>query len=370
MEKNNYGNHPITSPVVIGAASVVIVAGVVMASAIVTPLILAVFISIICAEPIGWLVRKRVPKSLAIFVVLLGLIATVGSVGILLGNSFSLFTKNIPEYTASLNNIFESTLSDLKIPDEYLSVEFIKENIDVSKVFGFTAGAIGQIVGILSNSLIILIVVVFILAESAAFGQKAKLLEKVYGKSLDFIDDFRKNVRRYLMLKTAISLVTGIFIAIWLEIIGVDFPLLWGALAFFLNFIPNIGSIVAAVPPTLLAFVQFGPSGAILSVIGFFIVNMGLGNILEPRIMGKGLSLSPLMVFLSLILWGAMLGIIGMFLAVPLTLILKIGFDQNESTRWISILMSSEKDVKRMCVDTNNANLKSKIILPDSVELK
>jgi AI-2 transport protein TqsA len=337
------------SPVVITAASIVIIAGVVAARAIITPLILAIFVSIICAQPVAWLIKKKIPQPLAIFLVLLGLIALVGSVGLLLGSSFYQFSKNIPTYTASLNSVFETTLDRFNIAEDFLSIDFLKEKIDVSKVFGFTAGAIGQLVSILSNSFIILLVTVFILAESSAFGLKAKLLEKIYGKPLDFLTDFRKSVRRYLSLKTVISFATGVFITIWLTIIGVDFALLWGVMAFFLNFIPNIGSIIAAIPPTFLALVQFGPSGVIFTVLGFFIVNTVFGNILEPRILGKGLSLSPLFVFLSLIVWGAMLGIIGMFLAVPLTLIMKIGFNQVEGTKWISILMSSEKDAKKMC---------------------
>jgi len=360
MENENKKHGYFASPVVITAASIVIIAGVVAARAIITPLILAIFVSIICAQPVAWLIKKKVPQPLAIFLVLLGLIAMVGSVGLLLGSSFNQFSKNIPIYAARLNIVFENTLADLNLTENGFTSEYIMEKIDISKIFGFTAGAIGEVISILSNSLIIFLITVFILAETKAFGIKARLLEKTYGKSLDFLSDFRQSVRRYLSLKTIISLATGVFITIWLTIIGVDFALLWGVMAFFLNFIPNIGSIISAIPPTFLALVQFGPSGAIFTVSGFFLVNTVFGNILEPRILGKGLSLSPLFVFLSLIVWGAMLGIIGMFLAVPLTLIMKIGFDQVEGTKWISILMSSEKDAKKMCDKKNN----EKLILP------
>jgi len=335
------------SPIVIAAASIIIIGGLVAARAIITPLILAIFVSIICAEPVGWLTKKKVPKALAIFLVLSGLIALVGVVGLLLGSSFNQFSKNIPLYTANLNIILETTLLNLRLPENFLSIDFIRETFDVSRIFGLTAGAIGQVISLLSNSIIILLVTIFILDEAASFGIKAKLIEKVTGKPLDFLNDFRHDVKRYLMLKTAISFATGFFIAIYLMIIDVDFPLLWGVIAFFLNFIPNIGSIVAAIPPTLLAFVQFGLSGAILCASGFLVINMVIGNYYDPRILGKGLSLSPLVVFVSLIFWGAILGIIGMFLAVPLTLVLKIWFDQEEGTKWISILLGSEKDAKK-----------------------
>jgi predicted PurR-regulated permease PerM len=143
-----------------------------------------------------------------------------------------------------------------------------------------------------------------------------------------------------MMIKTLTSLATGILIAIWLAIIGVDFPVLWGVVAFALNFVPNIGSIIAAIPAILLALIQLGIFPALHAAIAFLVVNLVIGNAIEPRIMGKGVGLSTLVVFLSLVFWGWVLGPIGMLLSVPLTMIVKIGLENNEGTQKIAVLLS------------------------------
>jgi predicted PurR-regulated permease PerM len=148
-----------------------------------------------------------------------------------------------------------------------------------------------------------------------------------------------RKINRYLAIKTMTSLATGIIVAIVLGIMGVDFPMLWGLLAFLLNFIPTIGSIIAAVPPVLLAMVQFNQGMAVGVAVLYTAVNMIIGNFLEPRFMGKGLGLSPLVVFLSLLFWGWLLGTIGMFLSVPLTMTVKIICDTRDDTKWVGVLL-------------------------------
>jgi len=150
----------------------------------------------------------------------------------------------------------------------------------------------------------------------------------------------------YFGTKALTSLVTGILVTISLAIIGVDFPLLWGFLAFLLNFIPNIGSIIAAIPAILLALVQLGFPSAIAVAIVFLIVNVLIGNVIEPRLMGKNLGLSPLIVFVSLIFWGYVLGTVGMLLATPLTMTIKIIFDNMEETKHLGLMMGDESSIK------------------------
>jgi predicted PurR-regulated permease PerM len=146
-------------------------------------------------------------------------------------------------------------------------------------------------------------------------------------------------VNTYLVIKTSISIATGFLVSIWLWILGVDFAPLWGLIAALMNFIPNVGSILAAIPAVLLAVVQLGIPDAALVAAGYIVVNVLMGNFLEPRFMGSGLGLSPLVVFLSLLIWGWMFGLAGMFLSIPLTMIAKIALEQNPSTRWIAILL-------------------------------
>ena len=154
-------------------------------------------------------------------------------------------------------------------------------------------------------------------------------------------DKFISNINRYMGIKTLTSVATGVIVALWLLILGVDYAMLWGLLAFLLNFIPSIGSILASIPAILLALIQLGTGSALLTGLGYLVVNIGIGTILEPRVMGHGLGLSALVVFLSIVFWGWVLGPVGMLLSVPLTMTLKIALNSKEDTRWIAVLLGS-----------------------------
>ncbi len=216
---------------------------------------------------------------------------------------------------------------------------------DASRLFALMRTLVASIGQVLTNGALILITMVFILLEMSGFPAKMKA---AFGESdaTDAQSNFRlvaMNIRRYVALKTVISLGTGIGIAVWLAIVGVDYPILWGLLAFLLNFIPNIGSIIAAIPAVLLAFLQLGIGSALATAGGFLVVNMVMANLIEPRVMGYGVGLSTLVVFVSLVFWGWVLGPVGMLLSVPLTVIFRIVLETSESTRWISILLGSER---------------------------
>ena len=190
----------------------------------------------------------------------------------------------------------------------------------------------------LANGVLVLMTVIFMLLEAS--GMPAKL-RTVLGPSRRFggFDSFVRNLQHYMAIKTIVSLITGLLVTLVLVVIGVDFPLLWGLLAFLLNYVPNIGSIIAAVPAVLLAMVQLGPWQALFAGLGYLAINLIMGNILEPRFMGHGLGLSPLIVFLSLLFWGWLLGPVGMLLSVPLTITAKIALDSHEDTRWVAVLL-------------------------------
>jgi len=147
------------------------------------------------------------------------------------------------------------------------------------------------------------------------------------------------SLNKYLAIKTIFSLATGILVGIWLFILGVDYPILWGLLAFLLNYVPNIGSIIAAIPACLVALIQLGPVYALSAALGYLVLNIAIGSILEPRFMGRGLGLSTLVVFLSLVFWGWVLGPVGMLLSVPLTMIVKIALEGRDDTRKMAILL-------------------------------
>ena len=161
-------------------------------------------------------------------------------------------------------------------------------------------------------------------------------------RSLSTIEKFSQSAKRYLVIKTLISAATGLVILLWLLILGIDYPVLWATLSFLMNYVPNIGPIIAALPVALLALVQLGVGSALLTVLGFVVVHIVLGNLIEPKVMGKGMSISPLVVFLSLIFWGWVLGPLGMILSVPMTSLVKIALESYKNTRGVAIMLGSD----------------------------
>ncbi len=192
---------------------------------------------------------------------------------------------------------------------------------------------------LLGDTFLILLVVVFMLLETATFSHKIEEAFPAGSSEMDRLNAFLKNINRYMVIKTWTSTGTGVIATIWLSIWGVDYALLWGLLTFLLNYIPNIGSIMAAVPPVLLALVTLGPWSAVAVAIGYLVINVTIGSFLEPRLMGRGLGLSTLVVFLSLLFWGWVLGPVGMILSVPLTMTMKIGLSSFDETQWLATML-------------------------------
>lgn len=341
-------NRSTTSNFIIAASIIIIIAGIMAADRIILPFILALFISIICAQPIIWLEKKKIPYGVAMLIVLVSLGLIFLFFGGIIGNSLARFTRDAPKYEENLRSIAVSTIDYLNAAGANINRQQLLKMVDPGKILSFTAGAVGDIGKVMSDSFIIMLVTIFMLLEVKSFMHKAELIEKMHGNSLKFLDKIGLSIRHYLSIKTVISLVTGFFIWIWLMVIGVDYAILWGVIAFLLNYIPNIGSIIAAAPTMLLALVQLGVGGMAWTGLGYLIFNLVMGSIVEPKIMGKGLGLSTLVVFLSLIVWGYILGTVGMFLSVPLTMTIKVILEQNKSTQWIAILLGTEKETKKM----------------------
>lgn len=336
------------SSALIGASIVIIIAGVMAADSIILPIILALFISIICAQPILWLEKRKIPYGVAMLIVLVGLGLLFMVFGGIIGKSLARFSSDAPKYEENLREITKSIINYLNNAGASIDTQQLLKMIDPGKILSFTAGAVGEIGQIMSDSFVIMLVTIFMLLEAKSFLLKADLIEKTHGNSLKYLDKIGASIRHYLSIKTVISLMTGLFIWIWLLVIGVDYAILWGLIAFLLNYIPNIGSIIAAAPTMLLALVQIGVGGMAWTGLGYLIVNMVMGNIVEPKIMGKGLGLSTLVVFLSLIIWGYIFGSVGMFLSVPLTMTIKVMLEQNESTKWVAVLLGTEEETKKM----------------------
>jgi predicted PurR-regulated permease PerM len=199
-------------------------------------------------------------------------------------------------------------------------------------------GTLVGLLSVLSKLLLVFLTIVFILFEAAGFPAK---LQAAFGEqeSSARFEKIKLEIQRYLGTKTVVSLATGGLAGAATAIVGVDFPLLWGALAFLLNYIPTLGSIIAAGPPLLLALIQLGPGHALAVAVSFLAINVVLGNLVEPYLMGRRLGLSTLVVFISLVFWGWIWGPVGMLLSVPLTMILKIMLENTEDLRWVAVLL-------------------------------
>ncbi len=333
-----------TSILVTLAALVVVIAGMKAASAIIVPFIFSIFIAIICSPLLSWLTRHKVPSVIAVLIILLAVLFTGFLLMLAVGTSIDLFSKALPGYQKNLQLQFNGFISWLATLGIEVSSTGIREAFNPGSAIGMVNKLLDGIGNLFTNAFLIIFTVLFILLEASSFPLKLKAITKQGSMNLDYVDHFLSGVQRYIGLKTITSFATGVLVTILLVIQGVDFPVLWGLLAFLLNYIPNIGSIIAAVPAVLLALIQFGVASAIGTAIGYLAINVIVGSVVEPRVMGKGMGLSVLVVFLSLIFWGWVFGPMGMILSVPLTMLVKLALESKESTRWISVLLGTGTD--------------------------
>ena len=324
------------------AAFVVVVAGMKAAEAILVPFLVAAFLALICGPPMFWLQRKGVPSAVALLIVVAVICGIAVGVGALVGSSFNDFTTALPTYQVRLQERIETLVVWMDELGIALPPNILSDVVNPGQIMQLVGRIVSGLGGLVANSFLITLTVVFILLEASSFPAKLRAAFGDAHGAFGRFDEVADNVNRYLAIKTAISLATGAVISVWMAVIGVDFPLLWGLLAFLLNYVPNIGSIIAAVPAVLLALIQLGPGPAGLAALGFLVVNFVMGNLVEPRFMGRGLGLSTLVVFLSLVFWGWVFGAVGMLLSVPLTMTVKIALDSREETRWIAVLLGSE----------------------------
>lgn len=343
-----------TNGFIISASLVVLIAGMMYAQSLVTSVLMALFISIICAQPIDWLKRKGVPQIGAIVLVFLAILLIAFGLGDIIAKSMSSFSKQVPVFEQNVNALEQSAMQFLNGIGLEVSPEELSGIFDPSRVMGLTAGVLGQLGSFMSNAFTIVFLVLFLLLELDSIPVKIRAIFGGQTGSLSYLNVIAMNIRHYLTIKTLTSLMTGVIVWIMLAIIGLDYAILWGLIAFLLNYIPNIGSFVAAVPAVLFAMIQLGTGGVIATIVVFVVANIVIGNVVEPRIMGKGLGLSTFVVFFSLIFWGFILGTVGMFLSVPLTIAIKIILEQYPSTKGFAIALGT-KDEAQHVLDVINS---------------
>jgi AI-2 transport protein TqsA len=278
-----------------------------------------------------------------LLVIFVGLVLTF-----LIGSSITDFSRTLPEYQQRITAEWGELIGWLN--NHGISVaDSIKEIVDPAAAVGLMSSILKGFGNVLTNAFLIILTVIFILAEAAGYTQNITGLNNTgsepspSGRQM-FSQVFVDKLRRYMSMKTIISMMTGVIIAVAMWLIGVDYPVLWGVLAFMLNFVPNIGSIIAAVPAVILTLVQLGLTSAVVVALVYVTVNVLIGSIIEPKYMGKGLGLSTLVVFVSLVFWGWVLGPVGMLLSVPLTITVKLALDSKPDTQWLGHLLGPAED--------------------------
>lgn len=321
------------------AAAVIVIAGLKSAAAMLVPFLLAIFIAVLSAPLMSWLTRHRVPQVLAVLLLVTGFLLVGSMLASFVGGTLNAFYSDMPLYEQKLQVLTSHGVTWLRSMGVEVADNVIREYVNPAVVMKTVASVFNGLGGVLTNTFLILFTVVFILLEASGFPQKVK---RAFGEetlAFDHFERFSLSVQQYLMIKTLVSFGTGLTVALVLALLGVDYWALWGLVAFLLNYIPNIGSIIAAVPAVLIALIQLGPGIALVTALVYVVVNMLFGNVIEPRLMGRSLGLSTLVVFLSLVFWGWILGPVGMLLSIPLTMVAKIALETRPQTRWIATLL-------------------------------
>lgn len=355
------------------ASLVIVVAGLREIKPIALPLVVAIFLSVLSAPLLDWLTRRGVPRLIGVLATVLANVAVIAAMLLLVGSSLSAFANSWPEYRQRFEAKGRSTVEWLEkhgintreldwlrgpppvrgigeILDEAPAAPDAAEgdvetalgpSIALDSIFDLVTSTVRGVASLFTMGLLIFLMMVFILFETASLPRKLEIALGWGRSDLARMALAQREIQRYLGIKTMISLATGLLAYLWVLWLDIEFPLLWGILAFALNFIPSLGSIIAAIPAMLMALIQSGTGQALLVGLGYLVINVALGNTVEPHLMGRRLGISTLVVFISLIFWGWVWGPIGMLLAVPLTMVLKIVLEHTEDFRWMALLISA-----------------------------
>ncbi len=321
------------------AALFVVIWGLKEGEPLLVPLVFATFLAMLSAPAVLGLQARGLPDVIGVPLVVVSILAALFGFGALVGSSVNRFVATLPQYRSQLDEAMSSWFVALEPIG--LSRESLKRVADPDAVLELAGTTLRGLASSLSDALLIVLTVAFMLLEVAGLPRKLRRALGNPSADLSELAKISKDVKDYVVLKTYISAGTGVALGLFTAAVGLDFALLWGVLAFLLNYVPNIGSILAAISPCLLATVQYGFSRGLVVVAGYVAVNLVFGNAIEPRVMGRKLGLSTLVVWLSLIFWGWLWGPIGMLLSVPLTMVVKILFEHSVQFRMVAALMDS-----------------------------
>lgn len=342
----NSGKQIFITKLLISVASLIIViAGIKAASSVLIPVIFAIFLALFGMALIKGFSKIKVPKFLAVCIVTLIIILSFVLFVELLRSSIVDFNSALPAYKAKLDTISKSVTTFLakkgvNFPDNKLSQVFT-----IDQMMDFFLKSLKGLMGAVSNMVLVVVLMMFILFESTSFSKKFHFAFKDSEKMKHFART-SDEIQKYILIKSITSFITGVLVYFFVLFLGVDFPVLWGITAFLFNYIPIIGSIVASVPAILLAIIQHGFSEAGVVALGYVAINWTVSYFIEPLMMGKNLGLSPLVVLLSVFFWGWVWGPAGMLLSVPLMMVIKILFENSKDFYWVGVLMGDSASLK------------------------
>lgn len=316
------------------ASIVVIGAGLKLAAPLLVPVLVAAFIAIVTAPLVMWLCDRGVPTFIAVLAGLLLDVAAGAALGIPLAGAVATFSERVPEYASMLSGRTEE--AEVWLASKGIYLESVYDFSEPTWMLNMATIMAQLAASLVSQMVLVLLIVAFMLFEST--GLREKLGRIATPSQIRELSTAAREVNTYLVAKTVLSLLTGVLVFLWCWWRELEVPLLWGLLAYLLNYIPTVGQIIASVPAIALAWLQFGPGGALVVAAGFGAINLAIGAV-EPRVMGDALGLSALVVLVSMVVWGWLLGPVGALVSAPLTMVIKHALAHSEQLRWMAELL-------------------------------
>ncbi|MBL7635563.1 AI-2E family transporter [Atlantibacter hermannii] len=330
------------------AALVIILAGIHAAADILVPMLLALFFAIVLNPLVTWFLRRGFNRTMAITIVVVVMLIGLTLLFGVLAASLNEFVALLPKYNKELTRKLLNLQEFFPFLNLHISPERMLKRMDSEKMVTFATALMTQLSGAMASIVLLVMTVVFMLFEVRHVPYKLRFALSNPQIHIAGLHRALKGVSHYLALKTLISLWTGVIIWLGLELMGIQFALMWGVLGFLLNYIPNIGSVISAIPPMIQALLFNGFYEFMLVGALFLVVHMVLGNMVEPRMMGHRLGMSTLVVFLSLLFWGWLLGPVGMLLSVPLTSVCKIWMETTVGGSKVAVLLGPGRPKSRL----------------------
>ena len=354
MAFDHFENNPGLRLLITFAAICILVQGLRFGQPVLLPFVMACVVAVVCLPVVFWLAEKRVPLPVAIFLT----VSAAGGVVVLLVfggiQQIRSLQSQVPTLVTAVAPRVDGWLNQIEawapIFQEGQLRATVFELLNAATLAALATGATTWVVAFLSNIFLVLLILAFALAETRVFPQKMSALavddsDNRYRKIVD-------EVQGYLVIKTLVSLATGALLGFWTWTMGLELPVLMGLIAFVFNFVPTIGSILASLPAIALALLQIAPGTTALAAVdfqhalvvglGYLVVNVVIGNWLEPMLMGRRLGISTLVVVVSLVFWGWLWGPVGALLSVPLTMVVKIFLENTKDLRWIAVLLDKD----------------------------